>query len=78
MITLYDPAYLGTERIIKALEHRLNKEYAKAVKEVQEKLDDYLERFRKKDDTWSAWVNDVKDDKKEYKKRLKELSLIHI
>ena len=72
MITLYDPAYRETERIIAALEYRLNKEYAKAIKEVQEKLDDYLERFKKKDDTWRAWVNDVKDDKKEYKKRLAE------
>lgn len=67
-----DIAYRETERIIAALEYRLNKEYAKAIKEVQEKLDDYLARFKKKDDTWRAWVNDVKDDKKEYKKRLAE------
>lgn len=68
-----DIAHEETEKIIKAIEQRLNKEYAQAEKEVAAKLDDYLERFKKKDETWVAWVNDVKDsDPKEYKKRKSE------
>lgn len=71
-MTVIDPAYEETERIIKNIETRLNKEYARAVREVQEKLDDYFRRYRIKDDTWRAWVEDAKADKKEYKARQNE------
>lgn len=68
-----DPAHEETEKIIRAIEIRINNEYAQAEKEVQAKIDDYLERFKKKDETWAAWVADVKDtDPKEYKKRLSD------
>lgn len=68
-----DPAYDETERIIKIIEARIAKEYKKAVEEVEGKLNDYLDRFRKKDETWIKWVNDVKKtDPSEYKKRQKK------
>lgn len=68
-----DPAFEETEKIIAAIEIRLNMEYSKAIKEVEAKLDDYLERFAKKDNTWRAWVEDVKEsDPAEYKKRKSE------
>lgn len=68
-----DPANEETEKIIRAIEIRINNEYARAEKEVQAKIDDYLERFKKKDETWAAWVADVRDtDPKEYKKRLSD------
>lgn len=68
-----DPAYEETERIIKIIETRISREYGKAVEEIEEKLNDYLERFKKKDETWRAWVNDVKKtDPAEYKKRQKK------
>lgn len=68
-----DPAHEETEKIIRAIEIRINNEYAQAEKEVQAKIDDYLERFKKKDETWATWVADVKDtDPKEYKKRLSD------
>ena len=39
-----DAAYRETEKIIKALEVRVNREYAQAVKEIHAKIDDYMER----------------------------------
>ena len=44
-----DPANDETERLLAELEKKISKEYARAQKEVQEKLDDYLRRFRLKD-----------------------------
>lgn len=68
-----DPGQEYTDKVIKQIEARLNKEYAQAEKEVAEKLDDYMARFKKKDETWSKWVNSVKaSDPAEYKKRIKE------
>lgn len=67
-----DYGHEETEKILKSIEARLHKEYKKATDEVQGKLRDYLDRFAKKDETWRKWVNDVKEEPKEYKKRLKE------
>ena len=44
-----DWAHDDTERKIKEIERRITKEYARAEKEIQAKLDDYLRRFEKKD-----------------------------
>ena len=68
-----DKAHEETEKIIKAIESRLNREYSKAIKEVHAKVDDYMERYKKKDETWRAWVADAKKtDFVEYKKRQNE------
>jgi hypothetical protein len=44
-----DWAHNDTERRIKEIEKLITEEYAKAEKEIQEKLDDYLRRFQAKD-----------------------------
>lgn len=44
-----DAGHEATDAIIKSIEHRINREYAQAQKEVKDKLDDYLRRFRVKD-----------------------------
>ena len=43
-----DDGHEETEEIIKKIERRINKEYRQARDELQEKLNDYLARFRKK------------------------------
>lgn len=56
-----DEAHRETEEIIKQIEKRISQEYAQAVKEVQAKLDDYLSRYKKKDETWRGWIEKAKD-----------------
>lgn len=66
-----DEAHRETEEIIKEIEEELNAIYAEAIDDLEDKIFDYMKRFQKKDETWAAWVEDVKDsDPKEYKKRL--------
>jgi SPP1 gp7 family putative phage head morphogenesis protein len=68
-----DPAHEFTEKLIKALEGRLNREYGLAVVELEIKLRDYFERFEKKDETWRKWVDDVKEtDRGEFVKRFSD------
>ena len=68
-----DPAHEETEAIIKEIEAKLHELYSEAIEEIEAKLDDYMKRFYKKDATWKAWVEDVKDsDPEEYEKRLSE------
>ena len=61
-----DPAHDETEALLSALEKRITTEYRQAEREVQAKLDDYLKRFKKKDETWRKWVKDGKKTKKQY------------
>ena len=61
-----DPAHDETEALLAALEKRITEEYRQAEQEIQAKLDDYLKRFKKKDDTWRKWVKQGKKTKKEY------------
>lgn len=61
-----DRAHQITDQIIESIEKRLNKEYAQAAKEVENKLNDYLRRYRKKDETWRKWVSEGKKTKQEY------------
>ncbi len=61
-----DRAHEMTDSIIKDIERRLSDEYERAAKEVEEKLKDYLRRYRKKDEIWRRWVKEGKKTKKEY------------
>lgn len=61
-----DRGQRDTEKILRELEQRLNKEYAQAEQELQEKLDDYLRRFEIKDKTWQKWVEEGKKTQQEY------------
>lgn len=61
-----DRAHQATDRIIEEIEKRLSKEYAQAEKEIEQKLNDYLRRYRKKDETWRRWVAEGKKTKQEY------------
>lgn len=62
-----DAAHEITEDIIKAIEERMNKEYAQAVEEVDARLKDYLRRFDIKDKQWKKWVQEEKRTEEEYK-----------
>lgn len=62
-----DPGHEETEKLLKDLEKRIAKEYTQAEKEVQSKLDDYLRRFRLKDEKWREWVADGKKTEAEYR-----------
>lgn len=44
-----DAGHEATEAILKTIENRVNREYMQAQKEVKDKLDDYMRRFRIKD-----------------------------
>lgn len=57
-----------TERILKELEAKINKEYATAIDDIEETLNDYLRRFEIKDKTWQKWVEDGKKTPEEYQK----------
>lgn len=61
-----DRAHQMTDQIIAETERRLAAEYHQAAKEVEEKLNDYLRRYRKKDETWRKWVEEGKKTKEEY------------
>ena len=65
-----DPAHIATDEIIGRMEKEISKEYARANREVTDKLNDYLARFRAKDETWRKWVEDGKKTPEEYKKWL--------
>lgn len=69
-----DPAHKATDGIIRAMEKDIAKEYAKANKEVQEKLSDYWRRFEKKDATWQEWVkNNIRTEEEYQKWRMQQL-----
>lgn len=50
------------------MERQISREYLKATREVEAKLDDYFRRFDKKDETWRRWVREGKKTNAEYKK----------
>ena len=56
-----------TDQILAEAERRLKKEYEQAQKEVQAKLNDYLKRFKKKDETWRRWVKEGKKTDADYR-----------
>lgn len=55
-----------TNKILKDIEERINAEYSLAVTEIEEKLNDYFARFKKKDETWQRWVAEGSRTEKEY------------
>lgn len=52
MTPQHDEAHAITDVYLSDIEKRLKSEYSRAAKEVQAKLDDYLRRFRTKDEIW--------------------------
>ena len=61
-----DKGQQKTEKLVKEIEQRINKEYAKAEEEIEAKLDDYFRRFEIKDKKWQQWVEDGTKTEKEY------------
>ena len=61
-----DPGHKETDALLKDMEDRVSAVYSQAVKETQEKLDDYLRRFDTKDKIWQGWVESGKKTKEEY------------
>lgn len=66
-----DPAHRDTDKIISEMEKRIAAEYRQAHEEVTAKLNDYLARYRKKDEIWRQWVKDGKKTKEEYQRWVK-------
>ncbi len=63
-----DKGHEETEKVLKALEKRISKEYAQAEKEIKTKLDDYMKRFATKDKIKAQAVLDGKITQEEYDK----------
>ena len=61
-----DEAHRETDELLEEMEKKLKREYSKAVRETQNKLDDYMRRFETKDAQWQKWVADGKKTQKEY------------
>lgn len=57
-----------TEKILKEVEKKINKEYSQAKKEVEAKLQDYFRRFEIKDKKWQEWVENGTKTQAEYDK----------
>lgn len=57
-----------TDELLEEMERKVRKEYQQAVKELQEKLDDYLRRFQVKDEIWRKNVAEGKKTQEEYQK----------
>lgn len=62
-----DRGQKDTDALIAEMEKKINREYAKAEKEIEAQLNDYLRRFEIKDKKWQEWVKDGKKTEKEYK-----------
>lgn len=62
-----DIGHEQTEEVLKEIEKRISEEYAIAEKEIAEKLDDYLKKFRVKDALKQKAVDSGKITEEEYK-----------
>ena len=62
-----DRGHKDTEALIKEMEKKINAEYSKAEKEIEEQLKDYFRRYEIKDKKWREWVEDGKKTEAEYK-----------
>lgn len=62
-----DIGHEETEKVLKEIEKRISEEYARAEKEVSEKLNDYLEKFRVKDALKQKAVDNGMITEEEYK-----------
>lgn len=65
-----DEGHEETEQVLKELEARITQEYKKAENDLQAKLDDYMRRFKIKDDIKRNAVADGNLDQKEYQQWL--------
>ena len=64
-----DGGLIETEKLFRGrIVGEIYAEYDQAMREVEEKLDDYLRRFRIKDETWRRWVDQGVKTKAEYDK----------
>lgn len=61
-----DYAHEQTDALISELEKKIAREYRQAVKDAQEKLDDYLRRFEIKDEKWRVMVANGEKTAEEY------------
>ena len=61
-----DEGHEETEKVLEELEKRINKEYAQAEKEIQAKIDDYMRRFKIKDDIRRKAVEEGKLSEEDY------------
>lgn len=57
-----------TDELLEEMERKIRREYQQAVKDTQEKLDDYLRRGAVKDEIWRKNVADGKKTAEEYKR----------
>lgn len=55
-----------TDYLIADMERRIKQVYTQAQTEVQDKLNDYMRRYRLKDKKWQEWVREGKKSRKEY------------
>ena len=62
-----DIAHANTDAEIKRVEKELRAEYKQAIKDLEEKTEDYFRRFQIKDDTWQKWVKEGKKTEREWK-----------
>ena len=62
-----DIAHKETDKILAEMEKRIKKEYKQAEREVRQKLDDYMERFKKKDEKKRLELMDLKKDVQNHK-----------
>lgn len=63
-----DKGHDETEKVLKEIENQISKEYAQAEKEISAKLDDYLEKFRAKDELKRKALENGLITEQEYKK----------
>lgn len=56
-----------TNRLLREMELKVSREYKKASKKAQERLDDHLSRYRVKDQTWRRWVAEGQKTEAEYR-----------
>lgn len=63
-----DRGQKDTLKGLSELERKINREYAKAVKDIEAELTDYLRRFEVKDKRWREWVEDGTKTAEEYKR----------
>ena len=61
-----DIAHKETDKIIAKIEKEIAAEYKQAHKEISAKLNDYLRRFKIKDEKWREWVKNGTRTRKEY------------
>lgn len=61
-----DRGQKNTDALIAEMEKKINREYAKAEKEVETQLKDYFRRYEIKDKKWQEWVKDGKKSEADY------------